>query len=294
MRKRFPVVVLLSFLSLPAGAVDYAAYGKVAASVVRVVARIPGTNSTSFGSGVVLPDGRVVTNCHVIPGAGRVVVMEGARGTEVERGPGDPAADLCVLIPGTLTSLRAQVATEQSLQVGDEVVAIGFGGGGGRSMSSGRVTALHPYRNGSVIQTSAAFRQGASGGGLFDRHGNLVGITTFFKRNGAESAFFAIPVEWVDALTRSAGIQLNPAPHPFWMLAQGEQPLFLQVATYEADGQWTQMEAAARLWTQEEPDHAQSWEALSRALMAQGDVKEGGAARMRAKRASGSAPGSVQ
>lgn len=284
MRERFPVAVLLSFLSFPAAAVDYAAYGKVAASVVRVVARIPNSNSTSFGSGVVLADGRVVTNCHVIPGAGKVVVMEGAVGTEVERGPGDLAADLCVLQPVAIAAPPAQTQAAHALEVGDEVVAIGFGGGGGRSISSGRVTALYPYRNGRVIQTTAAFRHGASGGGLFDRHGNLIGITTFFKRNGTESAFFAIPVEWVDALTSStSGIQSNP--NPFWMRAQGDQPLFLQVATYEADGKWTEMEAAARLWTQEEPGQAQSWEALSRALMALGDVMEGGAARLRAKQA---------
>ena len=221
MRERFPVVVLLSFLSFPAAAVDYAAYGKVAASVVRVVARIPNSNSTSFGSGVVLADGRVVTNCRVIPGAGKVVVMEGAVGTEVERGASDFAADLCVLHPVALTAPPAQTAAAHSLEIGDEVVAIGFGGGGGRSISSGRVTALYPYRNGQVIQTTAAFRQGASGGGLFDRRGNLVRITTFFRRSGAESTFFAIPVEWIDALTSSA-IESESRSNPFWMRPQGD------------------------------------------------------------------------
>jgi hypothetical protein len=281
MRERSQLALLLCFLSFPAVAFDYAAYGKVAASVVRVVARVPDSNSTSFGSGVVLSDGRVVTNCHVIPGTGRVVVMEGALGTEVERGPGDTVADLCVLHSNALTAPRAQTAAAHELEVGDEVVAIGFGGGAGRSISSGRVTALYPYRNGRVIQTTAAFRQGASGGGLFDRHGNLVGITTFFRRNGAESAFFAIPVEWVDGLSATAGIQ--PDPNPFWMRVQGDQPLFLRVASFEADGKWTEMEAAARLWTREEPDQAQSWEALSRALKALGDVMEGGAAQAQAR-----------
>jgi serine protease Do len=285
MRECFPVVALLSFLSFPAVAADYAAYGKVAASVVRVVARIPNSSNTSFGSGVVLADGRVVTNCHVIRGAGKVVVMEGALGTEVERGLGDPVADLCVLHSVALTAPRAQTAAAHTLEVGDEVVAIGFGGGGGgRSISSGRVTALYPYRNGHVIQTTAAFRQGASGGGLFDRHGNLVGITTFYKRNGADSAFFAIPIEWIDGLTPTADVQ--PNPNPFWMRVQGDQPFFLQVAAYEADGKWTEMEAAARLWTREEPDQAQSWEALSRALMALGDMMEGGTAQLRARQAS--------
>ncbi|MEO8156776.1 MAG: serine protease [Betaproteobacteria bacterium] len=283
MRKRILLSLLSSLLSFPAMAVDFAVFGKVAASVVRVVAKVPNSDSTSFGSGVVLPEGRVVTNCHVIPGDGRVVVMQGAQGTEVERGPGDSAADLCVLHSAALTTPSAQTATARSLEVGDEVAAIGFGGGGARSISSGRVTALYPYRNGLVIQTTAAFRQGASGGGLFDSHGNLVGITTFYKRNGADSTFFAIPVEWVDSLSTSAGIEPNPSP--FWMRVRGDQPLFLQVAGYEADGKWTEMEAAARLWTREEPGQAQSWDALGRALMALGDLIQGGSARLRARQA---------
>jgi hypothetical protein len=264
--RKCPVFVTLSLLSFPVAAVDYAAYGKVAGSVVRVIAKIPDSNSTSFGSGVILPDGRIATNCHVIPGPGKVVVMEGAAAVEGQRGPGDLAADLCVLNPAALTGPRARTDASQALQVGDEVVAIGFGGGGGRSLSTGRVTALHPYRNGRVIQTTAAFRPGASGGGLFDRHGNLVGITTFFKRNGAGSAYFAIPIEWLDGLTLSTTETAAPAVAiPFWTLAQGDQPLFLQVATYEADGKWTEMEAAARQWTLEEPDQPQPWEALVRA-----------------------------
>jgi hypothetical protein len=211
--------------------------------------------------------------------------MEGALGTAVERGPSDPGEDLCVLHAVALTAPRAHIAVAHALEVGDEVVAIGFGGGGGRSISSGRVTALYPYRNGRVIQTTAAFRQGASGGGLFDRHGNLVGITTFFRRNGAESAFFAIPVEWLGAITQPSGVRTDA--NPFWMRGQGDQPLFLQVATLEADGKWMEMEAAARLWTREEPDQAQSWEALGRALTALGDVLEGDTARLRARQATG-------
>lgn len=259
------LLVVMSLLPFTASAIDYAAYGKVAASVVRVMVRVPESNRTSFGSGVVLPDGRIATNCHVIPGTGNVMIMEGAGGTEGERGPSDPGGDLCVLNPLGLNAPRAQTAVAQNLKVGDEVVAIGFGGGLGRSMSAGRVTALYPYHNGHVIQTNAAFRPGASGGGLFDRDGNLVGITTFFRRKGAESVYFAIPVEWVEGLSASSlTMELNASP--FWMRPQNDQPRFLQVAGYEAEGKWTEMEAAARLWVQEEPDQAQPLEALERAI----------------------------
>jgi len=100
---------------------------------------------------------------------------------------------------------------------------------------------------------------------LFDHDGNLVGITTFFRRKGADSVYFAIPVEWVDGLPASTvAMELNASP--FWMRPQNDQPRFLQVASYEAEGNWTEMEAAARLWVQEEPDQAQPLEALERAI----------------------------
>ena len=257
-------------VSLPAVATDYAAYQKVAASVVRVVAHVPGVG-TSFGSGVVLPGGRVVTNCHVMPDSRRVAVLDGAARTEADSTTGDLAADLCVLNTGALSAPAVHAGNAGSLQVGDEVVAIGFGGGAARSISVGRVTGLFSYRGGQVIRSSAAFRQGASGGGLFDRHGNLVGITTFYRRGGTEFSFFAIPVEWIEQLPLAVA-DSQRAASPFWMRTHAEQPHFLQVASLEADGKWLEMAEAARLWTKEEPAQVQSWEALSRALTAQGHL----------------------
>lgn len=280
---------LLLWLSLPAAGTDYAVHARTAMSVVRIVARIPNSNSMSFGSGVVLPDGRIVTNCHVIPGDQRVMVLEGGASTEFERAEGDLAADLCILRGVVQGAMPARITTAHALKVGDEVLAIGFGGGGARTISTGRVTALYSYRNGKVIQTTAAFRQGASGGGLFDSKGNLVGVTTFFRRSTRDPAFFAIPVEWIDALPLSA-LASQPGARPFWMRPNADQPLFLQVAGFEADGNWQEMEAAARLWTREEPGQSQSWEALGRALTAKGELEEGNTAKERARQAADVAP----
>jgi hypothetical protein len=150
----------------------------------------------------------------------------------------------------------------------------------------GRVTALYSYRGALVVRTSAAFRQGASGGGLFDAQGNLVGITTFYRRGEAEVAFFAIPVEWVQSLSLAEQAARTPT-RPFWMLAHAQQPHFLQVASLEADGKWGEMVEAARLWTRDEPAQPESWNALGRALDAQGHLSEGIAARLRARQAAG-------
>jgi len=280
---KFLVFVCSLLASLPVLATDYSAYHKIAASVIRVVANVPGVG-TSFGSGVVLPGGRVVTNCHVMPDARRVAVIDGAARTEAVANSGDFSADLCVLETGPLVAPAARMGGTDSLQVGDDVVAIGFGAAGARSISAGKVTALYPYRGGQVIRSTAAFRQGASGGGLFDRHGNLVGITTFYRRGGSEFSFFAIPVDWIGNLPLAAADSL-PHASPFWMRSHAEQPHFLQVATLEADGKWVEMAEAARLWSTEEP--AQAQEALSRALSAQGQDTESSAGKQGTRKTAG-------
>jgi S1-C subfamily serine protease len=49
-------------------------------------------------------------------------------------------------------------------------------------------------RGGRFVQTSAPISSGSSGGGLFDAHGNLVGITTFMLRD-SQNLNFAIAAE---------------------------------------------------------------------------------------------------
>jgi hypothetical protein len=253
----------------PAFCSDQEAYARAAASVVRVTAAVPGRGS-SIGSGVALPDGRVVTNCHVTRGAQSLAVTDATELLLAEPNDSDFAADLCVLTTGILTARPAQLGSSSSLSVGDEVAAIGFSGGAGKSLSRGYITALFPYRGGYVIRTSAAFSPGASGGGLFDRDGRLVGIITFFRRGADEYSFFAIPAEWIGTLPYSAA-SANPDTIPFWMRKNDDQPRFLQVAAFEADRNWQGVARAARAWVKDEPGEVQAWETLVHALRKTGE-----------------------
>src|SRR5262249_32460673 len=71
------------------------------------------------------------------------------------------------------------------------------------SIRSGSVRALHRHENSNVIQVSAPFDFGASGGGLFDRYGNLVGVLTF-KMLGGDDYYFAVPTEWISRVLAEA------------------------------------------------------------------------------------------
>jgi len=88
-----------------------------------------------------------------------------------------------------------------SLQVGDQVLAIGNPFGVGQTVTSGIISAMGRNQLGintfeNFIQTDAAINPGNSGGALVDSSGNLVGINTaIYSRSGGSMGIgFAIPV----------------------------------------------------------------------------------------------------
>jgi tetratricopeptide (TPR) repeat protein len=68
------------------------------------------------------------------------------------------------------------------------------------TFSEGVISALRETEGVHMIQTSAPISPGSSGGGLFDAKGNLVGITTFYLKEG-QSLNFALPGEWLAEAT---------------------------------------------------------------------------------------------
>jgi Flp pilus assembly protein TadD len=112
----------------------------------------------------------------------------------------DPDHDLCQLKAKDLVARPLQVRTSATLAVGERVFALGAPEGLELTMSEGLVSGLRDYENGHLIQTSAPISPGSSGGGLFDAQGRLVGITTFFLKEG-QNLNFALPGEWLQALT---------------------------------------------------------------------------------------------
>ncbi|HEX2012923.1 MAG TPA: trypsin-like peptidase domain-containing protein, partial [Roseateles sp.] len=93
------------------------------------------------------------------------------------------------------------LGNSDTLQVGDQVLAIGNPFNVGQTVTSGIVSALGRNQLGintfeNFIQTDAAINPGNSGGALVDDQGRLVGINTaIFSRSGGSLGIgFAIPV----------------------------------------------------------------------------------------------------
>jgi len=158
------------------------------------------------GSGVIISsDGYIVTNNHVIEGASKITVRL-KNGVEHEAAliGRDSKTDLAVLKIQESGLQSAVFGDSDKLVVGELVVAIGnpLGKLGG-TVTDGIISALS--RNISVegqmmnlLQTSAAVNPGNSGGGLFNRYGELIGIVNA-KSSGSdiEGLGFAIPINVV-------------------------------------------------------------------------------------------------
>lgn len=160
------------------------------------------------GSGIIIDahNGYIVTNAHVIDGAGKIIVtLNDTRQFYASLVGIDLKADVAVIRiqPDKLTDMP--VANSTKLRVGDFVVAIGNPYGLGQSVSSGIISALgrtglgiEDYED--FIQTDASINPGNSGGALVNLKGELIGINTAIlggRGGGNVGISFAIPSNMV-------------------------------------------------------------------------------------------------
>ncbi len=158
---------------------------------------------SGLGSGVIVsPNGYILTNNHVVEGADDIeVTLNDGRKAKAKVIGTDPDTDLAVLKVDLDKLPVIVLGSSDTLQVGDQVLAVGNPFGLGQTVSSGIVSALGRNQLGintfeNFIQTDAAINPGNSGGALVDVNGNLLGINTaIYSRSGGSMGIgFAIPV----------------------------------------------------------------------------------------------------
>lgn len=243
----------------------------LAASVLRIEAP-RASGGYSIGSGVAVSKDQVITNCHVTRGAKAIHVLRGGVRWPASAQVANAERDLCLLTVPGLVAPVARLGQAGSLAIGQMLSALGYTGGLGIQSSDGEVVELHRHDGGHVIQSSNWFSSGASGGGLFDQTGSLVGILTFRLRGG-ETHYYAAPVEWVQQLIESARGSASAAstpslaPLPFWQVPADAQPRFLQAAVFRREARWGDLAALAREWLQTVADDAEPWHLLGMALV---------------------------
>jgi putative serine protease PepD len=177
----------------------------VSPSVVSINVALGGRTGT--GSGVILDSGgAILTNAHVVDGASRISVLlsDGRKVPATVLGV-DRDKDVAVIhADGAGTLTPAAFATDQSVHVGDQVLAFGSPLGLDGSVTAGIVSALGREVEGrassltDMIQTDAAINPGNSGGPLVNTAGEVVGINTAIATTGESGGNigvgFAIPI----------------------------------------------------------------------------------------------------
>jgi hypothetical protein len=145
------------------------------------------------GSAVAVSDHLLLTNCHVVKNRPKIKVIQGDKQAKATLVGGDMLADRCVLKVEELTLKPiAGIRKVDTLVIGEHVFALGTPVGLERTLTEGLISGFRQTSRANMIQTSAAVSPGSSGGGLFDDHGNLIGITTLASFGIAHDLNFAI------------------------------------------------------------------------------------------------------
>ncbi|GIK77204.1 MAG: PDZ domain-containing protein [Acidobacteria bacterium] len=169
----------------------------------------PGGGGAATGSGILIDgDGHVLTNAHVVAGAGDVTVKFGDGDPLPAKVLGaDESTDIAVLSvdPGSVEADPLPLGDSDEVEVGDGAIAIGNPYGLDRTITSGIISALQRqisapdgFTISDVIQTDAAINPGNSGGPLIDAAGRVIGvnsqIATGSGGGGSVGIGFAVPI----------------------------------------------------------------------------------------------------
>jgi len=223
-------------------------FKKTENSVVQITSKVSTVNpyviingsplesqSTRLGSGFVYDSsGHIITNNHVVDGAENVDVRFVDGNIYAAKVIGtDPYNDIAVLeitddfTEETITPLM--IADSSTLEVGQQIIAIGNPFGLSDTMTTGivsQVGRLLPNKESgfsipNVIQTDAAINPGNSGGPMLNLQGQVIGINTAIQSTTGEFSGigFAVPSNTIKRIVPTL-IEKGAFEHP-WLGVAG-------------------------------------------------------------------------
>ena len=202
-------------------------YEKCSPSIVAISGYEGESIGYNWGSGVVVSaDGIILTNTHVIEDCTRATVTLADDAVYDARLIGaDTISDIALLKIDAEGLIPAEFGDSSNLRVGDYVAAIGnpLGESFRNTLTDGIISAIergmnYHGRSMTLLQTNTAINEGNSGGALFNRYGQVVGITNMkmmSSYSSIEGIGFAIPsstvCDVVNALARDGEVKGRPA-----------------------------------------------------------------------------------
>jgi S1-C subfamily serine protease/Tfp pilus assembly protein PilF len=194
----------------------------------------------------VSPDGKLVTNAHVIEGADSASAKLENGATYSIRGVLNAAADkdLVLLQADAKDVPSLTVSREPSLpEIGSRVAVIGSPLGLEGTVSEGIISGHRSAKKDDQwLQMTAPVSPGSSGSPVVDENGKVVGIATFLVYN-AQALNFARPVAYVsELLDKSQG---TTEVAPFWTVAANPKNVVLNDPDFVAAENALQKDDAA-------------------------------------------------
>ncbi len=214
----------------------------------------------SYGSGIVVSQDKVLTNCHIFRQTKQPWISRGEDVYQITEFQADRYHDLCLVRAQNLPFKPITLADPMQLRKGLNVVSIGYSNGMNAPLTSlGTVQSIYDFDHGGVVRTNARFVMGASGSGLFDNSGRLLGINTV-KTPGNEAYYYSLPLEWLDLVAKQPVESKFPiVGKTFWEEDDTKKPYFMQMAQPELNEDWNKLLAVAQAWTNAEPKNSEAW-----------------------------------
>lgn len=258
MRKFILFFMLFSLASSASAASAQELAFQLKASVVKVHTATK-SGGHGVGTGVVVAKDLVATNCHVIANASGVKITKFGDSFTPDEIKADWKHDLCLLRIQYLGLKPVELGDSEHLKYEQDIFSIGFPGGPPKpQLTQGKIKALYPLDDGSIVRTDASFVMGASGSPVFDADGKLIAISTF-KSPGHGAYYYNIPVKWVKALLDAPGLSsLETNIAPFWDATEENRPFFMRVVLPYQNEKWEELNAVAAAWVKNEPQSAEA------------------------------------
>jgi len=256
--KKFFILSLLLLQTTSVFAIDKTALLRAFGSIVMVRGYTE-SGSLAYGSGVIVGKGEVITNCHVLRRTKNPWVSQGEDSYSIIDVRVDAWHDLCLFSVHNLNRDPITIGSSKDLVKGQALAAIGHSSGAPVPLTSGGyVVSTYDYEKGKIILSSAKFRLGASGSGLFDMKGNLVGINTF-KTTGYGS-YYAMPIDWLsDLRKKDRQKDFLIKGKALWEEEENKKPFFLKIAVPKAKEDWSDLSVVAKKWTEEDENNSEAW-----------------------------------
>lgn len=264
------VVIFITAASLSHAKTATEVYELASAStvVVKKINTQDQQRNSGTGSGIVMGEGYVVTNCHVIKNAKALTVHSAGKDYSASLLYADWPRDVCALNVAGLEAPAAVLGQSKTLKVGAKVYALGAPKGLALTLSDGIISGFRERKAGLHIQTTAAISRGSSGGGLFDEDGALIGLTTFYMAD-AQNLNFAIPIEWVSELPQrsklDSALDAVVPPESDWQIKSRK---------LKASNDWAALLQHTDDWTRAEADNDDAWKSRGMALYRTGQTSQ--------------------